>query len=189
MRLFLSGIIGGVLVVGAWALLGDYMGSISLESDRPPATESSDGGSEERVRSDAPTRTKGQAGREPVGIDYETFVLDCPIGWHPPDGLPEGASYEEPHPLRRSMSVPASPDGAAEDPRAHFVRAWYCIERSGVPSDIEVDFSRPSDLWDQAVIKALSNWRFSPSKINGNPVKTCWCTRDFNIQGTGDPFE
>ena len=176
MRLFLSGLIAGVLVVGAWLMLAAYLGSIEYEgSEREPR---------ERVARDTSTRTiedeREERDTPPRPIveereeyDIESLVLDCPIGWHPPDNLPNGAKLKDAHP--RLREYPVRPNGAQEDGRSHIVQFVYDIERGGNTSNVRIVGAAPSDLWNRSVVTAVSSWTYWPATLDGEPIKLNYC--------------
>ena len=117
MRLFLSGLIAGVLVVGAWLMLAAYLGSIEYEgSEREPR---------ERVARDTPTRSGDNTTRldddEPTPFDPRGKTFSCGgLDLHfVPDAFGKDAVFvEEVHIIHVS---PEAPEGVVEDGRDHWV--------------------------------------------------------------------
>lgn len=169
MRLFLSGLIAGVLVVGAWLMLAAYLGSIEYEgSEREPR---------ERGARDTPTRTIEDEREE---YDIESLVLVCPLGWHPPSNLPNGARYEK-HELIADGRL-FVPSEARNDTRVHQIEVWFCIDRSGATSNVEIKRASPSELWNQSVLNYIRRREYRPGKVDGQPVQICYCSELFALQ-------
>lgn len=180
MRLFLSGLIAGVLVVGAWLMLAAYLGSIEFEgNEREPR---------ERVARDTPTRTIEDEplpydSSDPTPFDPRGKTISCGgLDLHfERDAFGKDAVFVEE--VQIIYVLPEAPEGVNEDGRDHWVAVEYCIEATGATSNIEVFASEPSSLWDEAAVAAVSKWKYVPASINGIDVRVCACQRTLTMEG------
>jgi protein TonB len=52
-----------------------------------------------------------------------------------------------------------------------WVKVRFIVNENGKVSHIKIIKSQPKDVFDQATIKAISRWRFSPPTVDGIPVR------------------
>ncbi len=52
------------------------------------------------------------------------------------------------------------------------VKVRFVVTEEGRVTDIQILESRPKKIFDRAVIRCVSGWRFSPGTVEGLPVKT-----------------
>jgi TonB family protein len=52
--------------------------------------------------------------------------------------------------------------------KRYCVNVSYVIRENGTTSNIEIKKSYPNDLFNPSIIKAVSKWKYSPTKINSS---------------------
>jgi protein TonB len=64
-----------------------------------------------------------------------------------------------------------------------WVKVRFIVNEEGKVEDIRILESRPEKIFDEAVIRCVSDWRFTPGTVDGVPVKT-WVktTVQFDLQ-------
>lgn len=75
----------------------------------------------------------------------------------------------EPIPLVRIP--PEYPQRAITQNKEGWVRVQFSITASGLVRDAFVVEAQPQGLFDDAALKAIARWRYSPSVVNGVPVE------------------
>jgi periplasmic protein TonB len=59
--------------------------------------------------------------------------------------------------------------------KAHGIEGWisfrFTVTREGRVKDVEIIAADPPHVWDQATLRAVSNWRYQPKLENGQPVE------------------
>lgn len=73
-----------------------------------------------------------------------------------------------------SRSAPRYPNRALKKNTEGWVQVEFAIDTKGVPYNIKVIESQPSDIFDDAALKSVKKWRFSPARNQktGLPVET-----------------
>ncbi|NTS76092.1 TonB family protein [Catenovulum sp. SM1970] len=82
---------------------------------------------------------------------------------------PTNKKFKRPNPIDRIG--PIYPVGAEEDGIEGWVKLSYSVNRNGLVEDILVISSEPEEIFDQAAIDALKQWRYEPIIENGTTVK------------------
>ncbi|PWI34358.1 energy transducer TonB [Vibrio albus] len=52
-----------------------------------------------------------------------------------------------------------------------YVVLSFSIDKTGVPTDIEIVESEPRRIFDREARRALKRWKYQPQMVNGSPVK------------------
>ncbi|MCD6570331.1 MAG: energy transducer TonB [Deltaproteobacteria bacterium] len=64
------------------------------------------------------------------------------------------------------------------------VKVSFIVDEHGHVSQIKIIEAKPPGIFEDSVLKALPSWRFSPGKIQGEPVPTLVVTTiEFNMEG------
>lgn len=73
-----------------------------------------------------------------------------------------------------SRSSPRYPARALKDGKEGWVQVKFAINKEGIPFDIQVVGSEPDDTFNEAAIKSVKKWRFSPARNQrtGLPVES-----------------
>jgi TonB family protein len=73
--------------------------------------------------------------------------------------------------LKRTRIVaPAMPQVARDNGLSGFVELNFTIQPDGSVTDVQVVNAEPLGLFEASAIKALSQWRYEPVLLNGEPV-------------------
>lgn len=86
--------------------------------------------------------------------------------------MTEEAVDEAPAVLRRT--APQYPWQAAEDGTEGSVVLRLLVDRSGRVEQVEVERAAPAGVFEQAAVRAVRSWSFSPGRFQGQPVAV-WC--------------
>lgn len=83
----------------------------------------------------------------------------------------------------QARANPTYPAYAAKNNIEGYVQMRFDIDEDGDPVNIKVINSVPEKIFDQAAIKALSNWKYAPKVVNGVAVvqKDQVVRLDYNI--------
>jgi TonB family protein len=71
---------------------------------------------------------------------------------------------------RTKIVAPAFPQVARDNGLSGFVELNFTIQPDGSVTDVEVVNAEPLGLFDASAIKALSQWRYEPVLLKGEPV-------------------
>ena len=52
-----------------------------------------------------------------------------------------------------------------------WVRMEFTVQEDGTVADVKVKESKPSSIFDQAAVNAISQWKFRPAMQDGKPVR------------------
>jgi protein TonB len=75
--------------------------------------------------------------------------------------------------LKRTKTVaPDFPESARRKGVSGWVEVVFTVTPKGTVADAEVRSSSPEDVFDDAAIKAVKQWRFEPATKDGQPVST-----------------
>jgi TonB family protein len=73
--------------------------------------------------------------------------------------------------LKRTRIVaPAMPQVARDNGLSGFVELNFTIQPDGSVTDVQVVNAEPLGLFEASAIRALSQWRYEPVLLNGEPV-------------------
>jgi protein TonB len=78
----------------------------------------------------------------------------------------------KPVPLFRAK--PAFPAQARSKGITGKVAFKFLVDRDGMVKDVEIISAEPKDIFDEATINAVKQWRFQPAKVKGTAV-ACLC--------------
>jgi protein TonB len=76
---------------------------------------------------------------------------------------------------------PEYPYQARERGLEGYVAVKVLVGKDGVVRQVNILKSKPSGVFDQAVRKAVANWRFQPGQVGGEPV-TAWITTTLHFR-------
>lgn len=168
MRLIFSAILAAALVFGGTLFLAGYLDGISLDRVKGLGKPLPERDSETRA-ADEPDKIHDFPARGLTGVS----CLHVPSGdYRPPEVM-----------VRKSPIAPQLPLHYWED---HTVVVEFCIEANGVPSEIKIFLSEPTDRWDAVAVTAMSEWRFQAAEVDGKRVKVCGCQNTFNMEQEHD---
>jgi protein TonB len=88
-----------------------------------------------------------------------------------PGGSDPGASGNSPVGIL-SKTRPAYPRSALQSGQEGWVKVSFTITEQGRIENPAVVSSRPRQVFDQAALEAIMQWRFRPKRVNGKPVST-----------------
>jgi protein TonB len=71
-----------------------------------------------------------------------------------------------------SKTKPAYPRSALQSGQEGWVKVSFTITEQGRIENPAVVSSRPRQVFDQAALEAVMQWRFRPKRVNGKPVPT-----------------
>jgi protein TonB len=121
----------------------------------------------------------------------EPPVLDAP-GQAPAIGSDTPGASPMPAVKAISLEQPEFPTAARMSGIEGWVTVSYTIDAKGRVSDVHIVDAKPRRVFDSAVRKAVHNWRFEPSVVEGEPVarrmtQTIQFSLDYKMICSADP--
>ena len=177
------------------------------KQERVPETVASSGESAAQAESvSAPTPPTGDTAALPTSDTSEPAVSDAtsaadlaqaePVqdahGAAPSIGAEAPASAEMPVVKAISLEQPEFPTAARMSGIEGWVTVNYTIDDKGRVSDVRIVDAKPRKVFDSAVRKAVHNWRFEPTVVDGQPVarvmtQTIQFSLDYKMICNADP--
>jgi len=99
--------------------------------------------------------------------DWSSLDLPAP-DTAPREGLPGGQTTA----LGAIVRIPPTyPMEARRQKIEGWVRMEFTVQEDGTVADVKVKESKPSSIFDQAAVNAISQWKFRPAMQDGKPVR------------------
>jgi len=133
----------------------EFQPRLTAARERPAGTGSRPGGHD-----------SGAAGHSPVGSPSK----EAGTGSRP-GGQVAGAAGNSPVGIL-SKTKPVYPRDALQRGQEGWVKVSFTITAQGRIENPAVVSSRPRQLFDQAALAAIRQWRFRPKMVDGKPVQT-----------------
>ncbi|GAA6136351.1 hypothetical protein NBRC116583_00980 [Arenicella sp. 4NH20-0111] len=123
---------------------------INLNSDNPGITKLNDS-----IKSKRAAIAAANAAEEEKAAPVEEVAKVEEIKPEPPKIIPAKVI---------SRSPPRYPNRALKSNTEGWVQVRFSITKEGIPVDIEVVDSKPKKVFDDAAVKSVKKWRFSPAR-------------------------
>lgn len=110
-----------------------------------------------------------------LAVDFAVSGLAVSAPDIPPSSNPSAAQMTDVGQSQQVMPLhrmePRYPRRALRRKIEGYVVLSFSIDKTGVPTDIEVIDSDPKRIFDREARRALKRWKYQPQMVNGAPVK------------------
>jgi TonB family protein len=118
--------------------------------------------------------------RLPRNVAAPVLVASLALGAGAQQAVPDTETYIEPRALERVN--PDYPSSAQMNRREGWVLLSYVVSTEGTVTEPMIEDSSGSEALEQAALRAITSWKYSPATNNGQPVEHAMTKTRFTFQ-------